>query len=103
MASLTIQIPDDLYQGLLEAADRERKTPAEWIIGRLPRPAKNFPEAKTMYDILAPHIGQFSSDNGQPSLEHGRETFDDSLEEKHVMGDSDPTKRSGQNPQGNSR
>lgn len=81
-----IDIPDESYERLVEVAAQENRTPAEWIVARLPLPARKFPGAKTMYDVMAPYLGLISSGPGQPSSEQASESFADYVEEKHRNG-----------------
>lgn len=86
MPEITIDIPDESYERRVEAAARERITPAEWIIARLLLPARKFPGAKTMYDVMAPYLGRIASGPRQPSSDKASESFADYLEEKHRNG-----------------
>ena len=86
MPEITIDIQDESYERLVEVAARENRTPAEWIIARLPLPARKFSGAKTMYDVMAPYLGRISSGTGQPSSEDVSESFGHYLEEKHRNG-----------------
>lgn len=86
MPRITIDIPDERYERLLEVAAQENRTPAGWIIARLPLPARTFPGAKTMYDVMAPYVGLISSGPGQPSSDRVSELFADYVEEKHRNG-----------------
>jgi hypothetical protein len=86
MPEITIDIPDERYERLIEVAAQENRTPAEWIIARLPLPGRTFPGAKTMYDVMAPYLGRISSAPGQPSSDRASELFGDYVEEKHRNG-----------------
>lgn len=86
MPEITIDVPDERYERLVEVAARENRTPAEWLIARLPPPARKFPGAKTMYDVMAPYLGRIPSGPGQPSSEKAGELFADYVEEKHRNG-----------------
>ena len=84
MPEITIDVPDERYEGLIEAAAQENTTPAEWIIARLPLPRRKFPGAKTMYDRFAGRLGVVSS--GQPASDDIKDAFGEYLEEKHRNG-----------------
>lgn len=86
MPAITIDIPDERYNGLLQAAAREKKTPAEWIIAHLPTPARTFSGTRTMYDVMAPYLGQVSSGPDQSSSSNIRDPFGEYLEEKRRNG-----------------
>lgn len=84
MPEITIDIPDERYEGLLQAAAQENRSLAEWIISRLPRPWRKTPGAVTMYDLFAGRLGVVSS--GQPVLDDTKDAFGEYLEEKHRNG-----------------
>jgi len=78
-----LELPDEIYSGLIEAADSGGVAPAEWIASRLPRRARPFAteeERKAARDRLFAHMfrsGRASdTDNEQIDADLARE-YDD--------------------------
>jgi hypothetical protein len=89
--SRSIELSDEDYARLEQAAEQERITPAEWIARHLP-PCAEAPACtsgkspRTLADLFAGHVGRFSSGHGQPRIEDLRESFGEYLEVKHGGG-----------------
>lgn len=86
--SRSIELSDEDYARLEQAAEQERITPAEWVARRIPnwpegpRLGPNDEPAKTLADLFEGRIGRFSSGHGQPRIEDLRgEPAGDTVEE----------------------
>jgi hypothetical protein len=73
----TLELPDDLYTKLEEAAETEGVSPAQWIGARLP----NAFERKPNREILDRYIGAFDSSMQTPDPKY-RTPFGDIVAEK---------------------
>jgi hypothetical protein len=86
--SQPLELPDEVYSALQEAAAESGMTPADWIAARLP-PKRREPlpqHAKTMADLFAGRIGGFHSGGREPLSEKSTEVFTDALEQKRRDG-----------------
>jgi hypothetical protein len=61
--SRPLELPDPLYDALLQAAQASGTTPQDWIAAHLPTPSEE-PRArqpKTLADLFAGRVGRFRS------------------------------------------
>jgi hypothetical protein len=89
--SRSVELSDEEYARLEEAAATEGITPSAWIAERLPvrpegQPCLNGKPAQSLADLFAGHIGRFSSGHGNPRIEDLRESYGEYLEAKHRAG-----------------
>lgn len=79
--SQTIELPDNIYSALRDAADSEGVTPAAWIAAQLPdRPAA------TLAERFAGRFGQVASGGRERLSESGSKDFAEYLEAKRRAG-----------------
>lgn len=85
--SRAVELSDEDYARLEEAAAAEGVVPAVWISERLPQPVvqpcADEKPVQTLAERFAGHIGRFSSGHGKPRIEELRESFGEYLEAKH--------------------
>ena len=86
--SRSVELSDEDYARLEEAAAAEGVTPVEWVARHLPacpdvQPCPDGAPPQTLADLFAGHIGRFSSGDGKPRIEELRESFGEYLEAKH--------------------
>jgi hypothetical protein len=89
--SKTIEMPDELYDRLEEAAATEGLTPLEWLDAKLPLAARvraecDKPGPRTMAERLAGRLGRIGSVTGQPSSADVSDSFGEYLEAKQRAG-----------------
>jgi hypothetical protein len=89
MPEITIGIPDESYERLMEVAAQENRTPAEWIIARLPLPSRNSgtcAQPRTMAERLAGRLGRIGSETGYPSAAEASDSVAEYLLAKQRAG-----------------
>jgi hypothetical protein len=89
----TLELPEDVYAALREAAEASGMTPADWIAAHLPSPdasAENGhegqPAARTLADEFAGRIGVIGSGGQERLSENTGEKFADHLEARRQSG-----------------
>ncbi|HEY0019978.1 MAG TPA: hypothetical protein VGC13_27000 [Longimicrobium sp.] len=89
--SRPVELSDEQYERVEEAAATEGITPAEWIARHLPtcpevQPATNGKPGKTLAERFAGRVGLIDSGgDGRLSEDHSK-LFGEYLEEKHRAG-----------------
>lgn len=90
--SRSIELSDEDYARLEQAAEMERITPAEWIARRIPnwpdgpRLGANGEPAKTMADLFAGRVGVVASGGEGRLSENTGEKFAELLAEQRRAG-----------------
>jgi len=89
--SRSVELSDEDYARLEEAAAAEGVTLVEWVARHVPagpegQPCSNGTPPQTLADLFAGHIGRFSSGDGKPRIEELRESFGEYLEARHRAG-----------------
>lgn len=82
--SQILEIPDELYSALKEAADSSNTTPQGWIAANLPDSEKV--EPKTLADLFAGRVGRIRSGSEKALSENCGATFTEHLETKRQGG-----------------
>lgn len=89
----TVELPDDVYAALREAAEASGMTPADWIAAHLPIPSgpvnhqQPVPHAaRSLAAEFAGRIGVVGSGGHDPFSENTGERFTDHLEAKRRAG-----------------
>jgi len=82
-----LELSDDVYASLREAAEQNGTTPEGWIAAQLPRTREKIDNgAKTLYDVLKDRIGGFRSETSETLSEDCGGKFTDYLEQKRREG-----------------
>ena len=91
--SHTLELPDELYAALQEAADASGLTPVDWIAVHLLEPhgkkgikGEQMGHAKTLADLFAGRVGRIRSGGKERLSEECGAKFTDYLEEKRRSG-----------------
>jgi hypothetical protein len=84
VVSRKLELPDDVYDALREAAEANGMTPAEWVSSRLPTEKK--PTPKSLAERFAGRVGRVSSGGRERLSEDGGRKFADYLEAKGRSG-----------------
>jgi hypothetical protein len=89
--SHTLELPDELYAALLEAADASGLTPMDWIAVHLheargEREGEKMHPTRTLADLFAGRVGRVQSGGKERLSEECGAKFTDSLEEKRRLG-----------------
>ncbi len=91
--SYLLEIPDELYAVLKEAAEASGTTPLGWIAAHLPptKGRESLPEGlkegpRTLAELFADRVGRIRSGGKECLSEEGGEKFTDYLEAKRRAG-----------------
>jgi hypothetical protein len=89
--SRSVELSDEDFERLEEAATAEGVTPGAGAAERLPvrsdvQPCWNGKPPQSLADLFAGHIGRFSSGHGKPRIKDLRESYGEYLEAKHRAG-----------------
>lgn len=84
--SRTIELPDNIYSALRDAADSEGVTPAAWIAAHLPDGPTDESAKGTLADRFAGRFGQVASGGQERLSESGGKDFAEHLEAKRQAG-----------------
>jgi hypothetical protein len=78
-----LDLPEPIYDALVQAASTSGTTPVGWIAAHLPpvAPAAATNGARTLADLFAGHVGRVAS-GGSNCSEDGSRIFADDLEQK---------------------
>lgn len=89
----TVELPEDVYAALREAAKAIGMTPADWIAAHLPSRSASAadghegrPSARTLADEFTGRIGVIASGGRERLSENTGERFADHLEAKRRAG-----------------
>lgn len=75
-----LELPDDVYDALRDAAEANGMTPAEWVSSRLPTEKK--PAPKSLAERFDSRVGRISSGGRERLSEDGGRKFADHIEAK---------------------
>jgi hypothetical protein len=81
--SKTLELPDEVYSALKQAAQKRGTSPEEWIADQLERCES---EPKTLYDLMKDKIGGVHSGGKERIAENASEIFGEILEGKRREG-----------------
>ncbi len=93
--SKSIEVSDQDYARIQQAADADGMPVDAWVVGKLslngnaadkPLLGPDGKPAKTMYDVLKDRIGVINSGTGKPSSSDVSESFGEYLEDKQRRG-----------------
>ena len=86
--SRALELPEPLYDALLQAAAANGTTPQEWIAAHLPPPSAEVPPevAKSLADLFAGRVGRIRSGGKETWSESGGSKLTEYLRQKRTKG-----------------